>query len=182
MNLFSSAKDSTPGYTWATHPRRLEVQQRVARAKAAVEEIQTRITAARRLVDPLIDGPDRIDVIESMRARRELPRLRDQELEAFAEQVAAEREFTALDEELRRELVPALRASLVEPLRNLYVALDRIAKEENAALAEAVARAEEAIGRPGCFGQLAWSELGEHPESLLRFRLEYLRKDGWLLP
>jgi hypothetical protein len=54
--------------------------------------------------------------------------------------------------------------------------------KENAVLAEAVARAELAIGQPGCFGSLVWGELGNHPESLVNFRREYLRKDGWKLP
>jgi hypothetical protein len=54
-------------------------------------------------------------------------------------------------------MMPALRASLVEPLRDLYTALERVASEENAARARVVAAAEAAIGKPGAFGQLVWA-------------------------
>jgi division protein CdvB (Snf7/Vps24/ESCRT-III family) len=180
--MFSTKKDQTATPSWVNHPRRLEVPQRVARARARVEEIQSRITAARRLCDHMVDGPVQIDLAEAWKARRELPQLRDQEMAAFGDLIAAEREHAALDEDLRAELMPALRESLKEPLANLYVALRRVAEEENAALAEAVAKAEAAIGRPGAFGQLVWNELGSHPESLLNFRRDYLRRDGWRLP
>jgi hypothetical protein len=127
MGLFT--KDTPPLVAWGNHPKRLAAQQNVARCKAAVEEVQARITQARRLADPTVDGPDQVDLAEAWKARRELPGLRDAEMAAFADLVQAERAQVATDEELRRELTPALRQSLAEPLANLYAALRRVAEQ-----------------------------------------------------